>query len=196
MKSKGAVNSANSLTAANFRGRLCIYSVPAALRNHVEWAILQTLQTLQTMQNLQTQSKPKIQVSNLNNLKELWVAVDAGQFGLEIQWHSESSIAPKLVNALKIWKLIRFEVSELNAEGSVLYRATPDLGIHQANIDSLGNVILAESKIKSCIESSYSQQKLISNLESALGVAWDTELEPFRIAWSQRFLSKPDKILL
>ena len=78
MKSKGAVNSANSLTAANFRGRLCIYSVPAALRNHVEWAILQTLQTLQT------ESKPKIQVSNLNNLKELWVAVDAGQFGLEI----------------------------------------------------------------------------------------------------------------
>lgn len=179
MKSKGAVNSANSLTAANFRGRLCIYSVPAALRNHVEWAILQN-----------------IQVSNLNNLKELWVAVDAGQFGLEIQWHSESSTAPKLVNALKIWKLIRFEVSEFNAEGSVLYRATPDLGIHQANIDSLGNVILAESKIKSCIESSYSQQKLISNLESALGVAWDTELEPFRIAWSQRFLTKPDKILL
>lgn len=179
MKSKGAVNSANSLTAANFRGRLCIYSVPAALRNHVEWAILQN-----------------IQVSNLNNLKELWVAVDAGQFGLEIQWHSEISTAPKLVNALKIWKLIRFEVSEFNAEGSVLYRATPDLGIHQANIDSLGNVILAESKIKSCIESSYSQQKLISNLESALGVAWDTELEPFRIAWSQRFLTKPDKILL
>lgn len=179
MKSKGAVNSANSLTAANFRGRLCIYSVPAALRNHVEWAILQN-----------------IQVSNLNNLKELWVAVDAGQFGLEIQWHSESSTAPKLVNALKIWKLIRFEVSEFNAEGSVLYRATPDLGIHQANIDSLGNVILAEGKIKSCIESSYSQQKLISNLESALGVAWDTELEPFRIAWSQRFLTKPDKILL
>ena len=190
MKSKGAFNSANSLTAANFRGRLCIYSVPAALRNHVEWAILQTLQTLQT------QSKPKIQVSNLNNLKELWVAVDAGQFGLEIQWQSESSNASKLVNALKIWKLIRFEVSEFNAEGSVLYRATPDLGIHQANIDSLGNVILAESKIKSCIESSYSQQKLISNLESALGVAWDTELEPFRIAWSQRFLTKPDKILL
>jgi hypothetical protein len=179
VKSKGAVNSANSLTAANFRGRLCIYSVPAALRNHVEWAIPQN-----------------IQVSNLNNLKELWVAVDAGQFGLEIQWHSESSTAPKLVNALKIWKLIRFEVSEFNAEGSVLYRATPDLGIHQANIDSLGNVILAESKIKSCIESSYSQQKLISNLESALGVAWDTELEPFRIAWSQRFLTKPDKILL
>lgn len=179
MKSKGAVNSANSLTAANFRGRLCIYSVPAALRNHVEWAILQN-----------------IQVSNLNNLKELWVAVDVGQFGLEIQWHSEISTAPKLVNALKIWKLIRFEVSEFNAEGSVLYRATPDLGIHQANIDSLGNVILAESKIKSCIESSYSQQKLISNLESALGVAWDTELEPFRIAWSQRFLTKPDKILL
>ncbi len=193
MKSKGAVNSANSLTAANFRGRLCIYSVPAALRNHVEWAILQTMQTLQT---LQTQSKPKIQVSNLNNLKELWVTVDAGQFGLEIQWHSESSTAHKLVNALKIWKLIRFEVSEFNADGSVLYRATPDLGIHQANIDSLGNVILAESKIKSCIESSYSQQKLISNLESALGVAWDTELEPFRIAWSQRFLTKPDKILL
>jgi len=179
VKSKGAVNSANSLTAANFRGRLCIYSVPAALRNHVEWAILQN-----------------IQVSNLNNLKELWVAVDAGQFGLEIQWQSEISTAPKLVNALKIWKLIRFEVSEFNAEGSVLYRATPDLGIHQANIDSLGNVILAESKIKSCIESSYSQQKLISNLESALGVAWDTELEPFRIAWSQRFLTKPDKILL
>ena len=190
MKSKGAVNSANTLTAANFRGRLCIYSVPATLRNHVEWAILQTLQTLQT------ESKPKIQVSNLNNLKELWVAVDVGQFGLEIQWHSESSTAHKLVNALKIWKLIRFEVSELNAEGSVLYRATPDLGVHQANIDSLGNVILVESKIKSCIESSYSQQKLISNLESALGVAWDTELEPFRIAWSQRFLTKPDKILL
>ena len=179
MKSKGAVNSANSLTAANFRGRLCIYSVPAALRNHVEWAILQN-----------------IQVSNLNNLKELWVAVDAGQFGLEIQWHSQISTAPNLVNALKIWKLIRFEVSEFNAEGSVLYRATPDLGVHQANIDSLGNVILVESKIKSCIESSYSQQKLISNLESALGVAWDTELEPFRIAWSQRFFTKPYKILL
>lgn len=165
-----------SRSMPRFRGQLRIYSAPAVLRNHVEWAIRQVI----------TEFNP--------HTKDLWILMDAGNYGLEINWQSERAKSADLVNRLKIWRLLRFEISEFNKESAVLYRVTPDLGIHQANLDLLGNVVIDENKVMQCINSSFSQQKLISNLELAIGVAWDTELEPFRIAWSQRSSRKPDKI--
>lgn len=161
---------------AHVRGQLRIYTAPAVLLNHVEWAIRQVIS------------------ESTHHFNELWKPMDAGNFGIEVNWQCQKSKSIDLVNRLKIWKLLRFEISEFNQNNAVLYRATPDLGIHQANLDLHGNIVIEENKIKQCIETSFSQQKLISNLESAIGVAWDTELEPFRIAWSQRAARKPDKI--
>jgi hypothetical protein len=48
-----------------------------------------------------------------------------------------------------------------------------------------GDLMLNENTIKRIIATATSQKKLVSNLENAIGVEWDSELEPFRIALAE-----------
>jgi hypothetical protein len=45
--------------------------------------------------------------------------------------------------------------------------------------------MVAENTIKKLIAGTTSQKKLINNLENAIGLEWDEELEPFRIALAE-----------
>jgi hypothetical protein len=45
--------------------------------------------------------------------------------------------------------------------------------------------MLNENTIKRIIATATGQKKLVSNLENAIGVEWDSELEPFRIALAE-----------
>jgi len=151
-----------------YAGDLQIYSAPAALISHVEWAINQHLGVVQSFRWLKQPVSP-------------------GSYGLEMQWRSRDSMAPKLALSLKSWKLIRFELREIdqrNSEG-VLFRCTPDLGLHQVSINPIGEVVINENQIKSLIADSIGVKKLVNTLENAIGVEWDRELEPFRIALAE-----------
>jgi hypothetical protein len=60
---------------------------------------------------------------------------------------------------------------------------TPGLGIHYAQTDSAGNVVIGEDRIRYAMEVAGGDAfELQRELQVALGAAWDEELEPFRHA--------------
>jgi len=152
-----------------YAGDLRIYSAPSALMSHVEWGINQHIGSAQVFE---------------------WIAqpLSPGAFSLELEWKSNKAVAAKLAIALKGWHFIRFEMREVNTSMSegVLFRCTPDLGLHQATTGSTGDVMIPENQISNLIYKSLSVEKLKSSLENAIGKQWDDELEPFRIALAER----------
>jgi UDP-N-acetylmuramyl tripeptide synthase len=60
---------------------------------------------------------------------------------------------------------------------------TPGLGIHYAQTDTAGNVVVGEDRIRYAMEVAAGDPvELYNELQVALGAAWDEELEPFRHA--------------
>ena len=162
--------------SANYAGRIHIYSTPGALIQHIEWAINQALG----------------QVVSLS-----WVnqPLNPGSKAMEFEYKHQIPIAAKLSTALKAWHYIRFEIRQLSkiTGDATLFRATADLGLHQVNISSIGDVMLNENQINTAIKNSLTYEKLQNNLESALGIAWDSELEPYRIALASGMLDPISK---
>lgn len=155
--------------SVNYAGDLRIYSAPSALLSHVEWGINQHLGLAQDFQWIPQPLSP-------------------GAYSLEFEWKQSKAIAAKLAIALKGWHFIRFEIREVNTSISegVLFRCTPDLGLHQVTTGSTGDVMIPENQISNLIYKSLSVEKLKSGLENAIGAEWDRELEPFRIALAER----------
>ena len=148
-----------------YAGRIDIYSAPAALTQHIEWAINQQLNQV---------------------VKIAWVKQPLlpGSLAMALDYKSQLPVAAKIATALKSWHYIRFEIRQINLQTSdaTLYRITPDLGLHQASLASNGDVVINENQLNQIINNSYSHKMLQSNLESALGNQWEIELEPYRLA--------------
>jgi hypothetical protein len=103
---------------------------------------------------------------------------------MEFEYKSQHPVAGKIAIALKGWHYIRFEIRQVNllTTDAILYRITPDLGLHQASLASNGDVVINENQLNQIINNSYSHKMLKSNLENALGMQWEIELEPYRLA--------------
>lgn len=148
-----------------YAGRILIYSTPAALTQHIEWALDQHIG---------------------DRVGPTWVnqPLAPGAKATEVEYQSKVAIAAKLARALIQWRYLRFEITEqFKVSGdATLYRVTPDLGLHQAALASNGDVILNEHQVNQIIGNSISHKKLQVDLENALGNEWEIELEPFRIA--------------
>ncbi len=144
-------------------GDLRIYSAPKALLRHIQWSL-----------NSIFDSKVSLD----------WVSqpLAAGTFACELQWRSNKECASKIASTLKSWHFIRFEVREFPTEGGegVLYRCTPDLGLHQAVTASTGDIMIHENRILTILSQSKGIETLREGMEGALGTAWDHELECFR----------------
>jgi hypothetical protein len=148
-----------------YAGHIHIYSAPAALTQHIEWALNQHLNQV---------------------VKITWVnqPLLPGSLAMEFEYKSQRPVADKIAIALKGWHYIRFEIRQVNllTTDAVLYRITPDLGLHQASLASNGDVVISENQLNQLITNSYSHKMLKSNLENALGSNWEIELEPYRLA--------------
>jgi hypothetical protein len=58
---------------------------------------------------------------------------------------------------------------------------TPDLGIFYGAMDTAGNTVISEDRVKSALEEGGADSTRITKaLRLAWGAAWDEELEPFR----------------
>ena len=162
--------------SANYAGRILIYSTPGALIQHIEWAINQAVG----------------QVVSLS-----WVnqPLNPGSKAMEFEYKHHLPIAAKLTIALKAWHYIRFEVREINknTQDTTFYRATPELGLHQVSATTNGDVVLNENQINTILKNSLSYEKLQANLENALGISWDLELEPYRLALATPILDTVSK---
>lgn len=60
--------------------------------------------------------------------------------------------------------------------GETMWRYHPTIGLHVANIDELGNVVLTEHQLGSILETSQSKEEVAEKIDDALGKRWDTLL--------------------
>ncbi|MFT4124591.1 MAG: DUF3145 domain-containing protein [Microbacteriaceae bacterium] len=148
------------------RGVLFVHSAPRALCPHVEWAAGRALGRGMSFDWTEQPVLP-------------------GSQRTEHFWEGPAGTGAALASALRGWEHLRYEVTEDPAAGSdgARWMHTPDLGIFYAQTDSVGNVVVAEDRVRYAMEIAGSNAlELHRELRLALGQAWDEELEPFRHA--------------
>lgn len=146
------------------KGTLRIYACPKLLCSPTEWALGQIF-------------KEKIDLNWTNQ------NLIPNHFLTELNWYGKTDIAPKIVSNLAAWSKIRFEVIQqpMNDYLGQRYSITPELGIFRADINSFGETLLTESRIKSCVYRALQEKTSIEQeLDFILGKPWDSDLEPFR----------------
>jgi len=136
------------------RGTLTIHSCPMALIRHVEWSIESILGRVQ----IEWRNQP----------------LAAGTQRTQIEWRSTKDLTSELASALKSWHYLRFEITA----ASQFFRHTPELGLHRAQIDEIGNIQLIENQVRLALSKSDDEMREL--LSVALGTEWDIELERFR----------------
>ena len=94
---------------------------------------------------------------------------------VRLQW-SDQEAAPGMVRCEFSW------VGPIGSGDGGRWCHTPSLGIFHSQMDSVGNVVVPEDRIRAAMESASSYQELLEGLDLALGQAWDDELESFRHA--------------
>ena len=153
------------MTGAITRGVLFVHSAPRALSPHLEWAAGNVLGVRVTLD---------------------WTEQPAARdlYRAEYAWQGAQGTGARLASALRGWAHLRYEVTEEPSAGvdGSRWSHTPELGIFHAATDVHGNVVVPEDRIRAALEHAADPERLRSELDLALGQAWDDELEPFRYA--------------
>lgn len=147
------------------RGVLFVHSTPPALCPHIEWAVGTALGQEVHLQWTDQPAAPTMVRS-------------------EFAWVGATGSGARLASALRGWEHLRYEVTEeptATTDGG-RWSHTPALGIFHAQMDTAGNVVVPEDRVRAALEGSTSLEALREGLDLALGQAWDDELEPFRYA--------------
>ncbi|WP_394555147.1 DUF3145 domain-containing protein [Agromyces sp. MMS24-JH15] len=148
------------------RGVVFIHSSPKAMCPHVEWAIGRALGEARVVDWL---DQPVLR----------------GTFRAEFAWTGHVGDGARLASALRGWDELRFEVTEepsASSDGG-RWMHTPMLGVFYAQVDSIGNTVVPEDRIRYAMEIAGTDAiELQRELRLALGQAWDDELEAFRHA--------------
>lgn len=148
------------------RGVIYIHSAPRALCSHLEWAVGRAL-------------------GRAVNFEWAEQVVLPGARRAEFYWEGPAGTGAALATAMRGWEHLRFEVTEdptPRSDGG-RWMHTPDLGIHYAQTDSAGNVVIGEDRIRYALEVAGADvRELQRELGVALGQAWDSELDTFRHA--------------
>ncbi|OKL46495.1 hypothetical protein BSR29_06055 [Boudabousia liubingyangii] len=153
------------MTGSQTHGVLFVHSAPKALCPHLEWAAADAL------------GAP---------LQLHWVPQPAcpGMYRAEVAWMGPAGTGARIASALRGWEHLRFEVTEdpsVNADGG-RWMHTPSLGIFYSQLDSCGNTVVSELRVRRALQAGLTAEQMRDELEMALGAAWDEELEPFRLA--------------
>ena len=166
---------------AEVSGRTVIHSCPRALTSHVEWNLARLLKNFKA--------------PNWNPQP-----AEAGCVRMEFEWVGEYVTASEIASALMRIGKIRAEVSTHPHDDSLGERflLTPSLGIHRSVIDSTGDCVVSEQRIRKMIFDHAStlrrqieprshiqpdwESGLQGRLDDICGIAWDVELDVFRSA--------------
>lgn len=166
-----------SIEPKEVRGSLFIFSAPRSFCSPTNWALSEIF-------------KCDIQLDW--RIQELL----PNSYSSEFNWVGPSGLCARIVSNLSKWGKLRLEAVQepINISLGERFSVTPELGIFRAEINSLGETLLSESKIKSGIERSKQESESIENeLSFMLGKPWDDDLEPFRRSFSGttiRWISK------
>ena len=142
-------------------GRLNIYSCPKTLIKHLEAGLERELNE---SVNFNWQSQ----------------VLKPGSYRGQMSYSSAIGSGAKIVNALKSWSYLIFELSEFNSSEGSIYFYTKDLGLYRGSINSHGQIVVSEDMLESAITQNLSQSDLTIALEKLMGRPWDDFLEPFR----------------
>ncbi|GGI35867.1 hypothetical protein GCM10010988_06100 [Cnuibacter physcomitrellae] len=156
----------NEMASTVTRGVIYVHSAPRALCPHVEWA---AGRAIGRAVNFSWSEQPALR----------------GAQRAEFFWEGEPGTGAALASALRGWEHLRYEVTEEASSGTDggRWMHTPDLGIYYAQVDSAGNTVVSEDRIRGAMEiAGTNALELHRELRLALGQAWDEELEPFRYA--------------
>ena len=148
------------------RGVVLIHSAPRALCPHLEWAVGRALGRAV---NFDWDEQPVL----------------PGARRAEFYWEAPAGTGAAISSAMHGWEHLRYEVTEDPTPGTDggRWMHTPGLGVHHAQVDTAGNIVVGEDRIRFALENAGSDiAELRRELDVALGVAWDEELEPFRHA--------------
>lgn len=141
------------------KGYLAIHSAPSALTRHIQWAVANLLGRSVL---LMWRPQPLL----------------PGTYRATCEWRDRTGTGAELASVLRGWHYLRYEIREEESDSTVLYRFTPELGIHRAVLDRSGAVLLTENQITSAL--ALNDDELRASLERSLGREWDQELEQFR----------------
>ena len=145
---------------SSIAGLVTIHSAPSALRQHIEWGLNAILGQ---PQSYTWRDQP----------------LAAGTIRTTLEYRGEAGLAAKIATALKNWHYLRFEVQEFGKDGGEYFRFTPELGIHRANVDAAGSILISENVIRKAL-ASFDDLEVRENLVLALGESWEDALEPLR----------------
>ncbi|MFD4368228.1 DUF3145 domain-containing protein [Rhodococcus sp. NPDC058521] len=141
-------------------GVVYIHSSPAALCPHIEWALTATLDSRADLK---------------------WAAQPASSGVLQAtsNWVGPVGTGARLVNALRAWPMLRFEVTEDASEGvdGERYSHVPGLGLWHGSTSANGDVVVGEMRLRAIMSVG---GNVAAELDRALGSEWDAALEPFR----------------
>jgi hypothetical protein len=102
---------------------------------------------------------------------------------LHLNWIGPIGTSARIISSLSKWGKIRIEAIQeptLNQLGE-RFAVTPDLGIFRADINSLGETVITESRLRSALERSKNENESFEiELAFLIGTPWDEDLEPFR----------------
>lgn len=147
-------------------GVLFVHSCPKALVPHVEWALAREIGKVV---KLEWEPQP-LMPSTMRAVAN---------------WRGPAGTAAEVASSLFGWQQLRFEITENQSacgDGG-RWMHTPQLGIFRIQTDAAGNGVLTENAVRNAIEGAAGDaSRLAEMLQSALGAAWDRELDPFRAA--------------
>ncbi|WP_342666406.1 DUF3145 domain-containing protein [Mycetocola saprophilus] len=146
------------------RGMVFIHSAPRAFRAHIEWAVGGV-------------------IGHALGLDWIDQPVQRGALRAEFAWTAAPGTGARLATVLHTWEQMRFEVTEDAGAGQDGHRwmYTPDQGMHSAQTDTGGNVVVSENRIRLALAEAIDQpQRLHERMDQLLGTTWDLELDVFR----------------
>lgn len=144
------------------RGAVYLHAAPAALCPHIEWTLSETLNA---PADLRWHAQP----------------AEPGVLRSAVNWVGPVGTGARLVDALRAWPHLWFEVTEDATEGldGIRYSYVPDLGLYSASTSANGDIVLGELRLRELIAQGGNLGRAIEN---ALGGPWDAALEPYRSA--------------
>ncbi len=153
-----------TVTPQEVRGEMKIYSCPKSICIHVDWALSDIFQS-----RIELDWKPQ--------------QIATGAFSSNLSWHGPIGLGSRIVSVLSKWPKLRLEVFQ-DSNGKVSgerYAVAPNLGIFRADINSLGETIITETRLRSALERTRIENESFEvELAFLLGTPWDDDLEPFR----------------
>ncbi|WP_067697175.1 DUF3145 domain-containing protein [Nocardia jejuensis] len=150
-------------------GVVYIHASPAALCPHIEWALTSTLKA---PSKLRWTSQPAA----------------AGSLRATTDWYGPVGTGGRIAKALRDWPILCFEITEDPSEGvdGQRYSFVPGLGLWHGATSANGDVMVGEMRLRAIVAEARdrgrsSAQDIAAEIDSALGTAWDDELEPYRL---------------